>query len=91
MAQSEPCLGQDGRSVGDFGARAICGPGPRRTRSCLADFAPAEGRSRERIGSLGALVWNWQVASDIGGYLWGLVETLVWPGFLVYTPFSLAG
>ena len=43
------------------------------------------------IGFFGALVWNWQVASDFGGYVWGFVETLVWPGFLVYELFQLAG
>ena len=43
------------------------------------------------IGFFGALVWNWQVAGDFGGYVWGFVETLLWPGFLVYELFRLAG
>lgn len=43
------------------------------------------------IGIFGALVWNWQVADGLGGYVWGFVETLVWPGFLVYELFRMAG
>lgn len=41
------------------------------------------------LGFFGALVWNWQVADDFGGYLWGFLESLVWPAFLVYELFRL--
>lgn len=42
------------------------------------------------LGFFGALVWNWQVADSFGGYVWGFVESLVWPGFLVYELFRLS-
>lgn len=42
------------------------------------------------VGFFGALVWNWQVASDFWGYVWGFAESLVWPAFLVYELFRLA-
>ena len=42
------------------------------------------------LGLIGAIVWNWQVADSFGGYVWGFLESLVWPGFLVYELFKLA-
>lgn len=42
------------------------------------------------MGLIGAIVWNWQVADSIGGYAWGFLESLVWPGFLVYELFAMA-
>ena len=42
------------------------------------------------LGLIGAVVWNFQVADDFLGYVWGFAESLVWPGFLVYELFKLA-
>ncbi len=42
------------------------------------------------LGVIGAIVWNWQVADSFGGYIWGFLESLVWPGFLVYELFRLS-
>ncbi len=43
------------------------------------------------LGLVGALVWNWQQAETFWGYPWGIIESFVWPGFLVYELFQLAG
>lgn len=42
------------------------------------------------LGFIGALVWNWQVADTFGGYVGAVLESLVWPAFLVYELFQLA-
>jgi hypothetical protein len=36
------------------------------------------------MGFLGALVWYWQAADGFGGHLWGILEAIFWPAFLVY-------
>lgn len=36
------------------------------------------------LGLVGALVYYWQVSDGLWGHLWGVVEALLWPGFLVY-------
>ena len=43
------------------------------------------------LGLIGALVWNWQQAETFWGYPWGVLESFVWPGFLVYELFQLTG
>jgi hypothetical protein len=40
------------------------------------------------LGLIGAIVWNWQQADTFWGYPWGVVESLVWPAFLVYELFQ---
>lgn len=40
------------------------------------------------IGVIGAIVWNWQQATDFWGYPWGVLESFFWPGFLVYELFK---
>jgi hypothetical protein len=40
------------------------------------------------LGLVGALVWNFQQADTFWGYPWGFLESLVWPGFLVYELFK---
>jgi len=36
------------------------------------------------LGFLGALVWYWAQADGFGGHLWGILEAIFWPAFLVY-------
>ncbi len=40
------------------------------------------------IGVIGAIVWNWQQADTFWGYPWGIVESFLWPGFLVFELFK---
>lgn len=40
------------------------------------------------IGVIGAIIWNWQQATDFWGYPWGVLESFFWPGFLVYELFK---
>ena len=42
------------------------------------------------MGFFGAVIWNWQQAETFWGYPWGVVESLFWPGFLVFELFQLA-
>lgn len=41
------------------------------------------------LGFIGALVWNWQVADSLGGYVLAVLESFVWPAFLVYDLFRV--
>lgn len=59
-----------------------------------------EQKSRKRSGSsscggavygfglIGAVVWTWQQADGVGEHVVGLVQSLVWPAFLVYDVFE---
>ncbi|WP_457208817.1 hypothetical protein [Nocardioides sp. P5_C9_2] len=40
------------------------------------------------LGVLGALVWFWQQADGFLEHLWGIVEGLFWPAFMVYQAFE---
>lgn len=42
------------------------------------------------IGLIGALVWNFQQADTLLGYVGGFLESLVWPAFLVWELFRLS-
>jgi hypothetical protein len=53
-----------------------------------AGGAAAGGGAVYGIGFFGALIWNFQVADNFGGYVLGFLESLVWPGFLVYELFA---
>jgi len=54
--------------------------------------AAAGGGAVYGIGLFGALVFFFQQADSFGEYLLAVIQTLFWPGFLVYEAFSaLAG
>jgi hypothetical protein len=36
------------------------------------------------LGLIGAAVWYWQQADGFWGHVWGLVEAVLWPAFVVY-------
>jgi hypothetical protein len=36
------------------------------------------------MGLIGAAVWYWQQADGFWGHVWGLIEAVLWPGFVVY-------
>lgn len=40
------------------------------------------------LGLVGAVVWTWQQADGVGEHLVGLLQSLVWPAFLVYDAFD---
>ena len=53
-----------------------------------AGGAAAGGGAVYGLGFFGALVWNFQVADNFGGYILGFLESLVWPAFFVYEVFA---
>ena len=50
--------------------------------------APPFGGAVYGLGLVGAVVWTWQEADGIGEHLVGLLQSLVWPAFLVYDVFG---
>lgn len=40
------------------------------------------------VGMLGAWVWFWQQAEGFWGYVWAIVQGLLWPAFMVYDVFQ---
>ena len=36
------------------------------------------------LGLIGALVYYWQHADGFWAHVWGVVEAILWPAFLVY-------
>jgi len=36
------------------------------------------------LGLIGALVYYWQNADGFWSHIWGLVEAVLWPAFVVY-------
>ena len=46
--------------------------------------AAAGGNAVYGLGLIGALVWYWQAADGFWGHVWGVVEALLWPAFVVY-------
>ena len=36
------------------------------------------------LGLIGALVYYWQSADGFWGHLWGILEAILWPAFVVY-------
>jgi len=36
------------------------------------------------LGLIGALVYYWQQASGFWGYVWAVLEAILWPAFVVY-------
>ncbi|MGF1647188.1 MAG: hypothetical protein ACFCVF_09765 [Kineosporiaceae bacterium] len=40
------------------------------------------------IGGIGALVYFWQQADSLGGYLLAILKSFVWPAFFVYDAFG---
>ncbi len=53
-------------------------------RSGNGSAGAAGGGAVYGLGLIGALVYNFQQASDFWGYILGFFESLVWPAFLVY-------
>lgn len=53
--------------------------------------AAAGGGAVYGIGLFGALVYFFQAADTFGEYLFAVVQTLFWPGFLVYEALSVLG
>jgi hypothetical protein len=43
------------------------------------------------LGLLGAWVYFWQQTDGFWGHVWGLLEGIFWPAFLVYHALGLVG
>lgn len=50
--------------------------------------SPSSGGAVYGLGLIGAVVWTWQQADGVGEHLVGLLQSLVWPAFLVYDAFE---
>lgn len=50
---------------------------------------PAGGGAVYGLGFIGALVYFLQHATSFWGALWGIIEAILWPAFLIYNVLGL--
>ncbi len=55
------------------------------------DAGAASGGAIYGIGLIGALVYFVQAAETFGEYAFAIIQTLFWPGFLVYEALKALG
>jgi hypothetical protein len=52
--------------------------------SKTANAGASGGGAVYGLGLIGALVYYWQVADGFWGHIWGIIEAILWPAFVVY-------